>query len=327
MADRTIQSFGNSWTVRVKHLDKNQDLLYYKYEMSQRQYLNHYDNLKDKWSEKNKVLQKNLWEKHKEAFDWLSKHAKNAALGSLSSLVLLSANLTVSAPSAFNISTTQQFEKDLDKSTFLIYDLSHLLPDKIEPLSPSQEQTISQTLIRHFGIPITPVLQGKRLNVDYGYIGAEQHLARYPGDTMETHFDNNSTDQKLYGSSGMAPGLGAWRYFASSSAQMTEKDVMRERYYIAVQTFLSDGYNQNVKEYNDFFRFRKMLVVNPQNGKAVIAVIGDAGPGESTGKQFGGSPEVMKYLERVDGAQKGPVLIFFVDDPEDKIPLGPIRTQ
>jgi hypothetical protein len=59
----------------------------------------------------------------------------------------------------------------------------------------------------------------------------------------------------------------------------------------------------------------------------MVVVVGDAGPAEWTGKHLGGSPEVMKYLERVDGAQKGPVLYFFIDDPGDKIPLGPIEVK
>jgi hypothetical protein len=68
-------------------------------------------------------------------------------------------------------------------------------------------------------------------------------------------------------------------------------------------------------------------VVNPDNGKAVVAVIGDAGPAAWTGKHLGGSPEVMVYLERKDGRQRGPVLYFFVDDPDDTIPLGPIEIK
>ena len=68
-----------------------------------------------------------------------------------------------------------------------------------------------------------------------------------------------------------------------------------------------------------------MLVVNPENGKAVVAVIGDAGPAEWTGKHLGGSPEVMKYLERVDGSLRGPVLYFFIDEPNNNVPLGPIE--
>jgi len=55
----------------------------------------------------------------------------------------------------------------------------------------------------------------------------------------------------------------------------------------------------------------------------VVAAIADSGPAMFTGKSFGGSPEVMNYL---GGARykKGPVILFFVDDPEHKVPLGPV---
>lgn len=167
-------------------------------------------------------------------------------------------------------------------------------------------------------------LNGLRLNRSYGLIGAEQHLARYPGDSMATHFDNPEDSTKYY-SSGMAPGLGAWGYFTTSRAHMTPEDVAREKYYLAVQTFLAPDFNLRVAEYRDFFKFRKMLVVNPHNGKSVVAAVADAGPAEWTGKHLGGSPEVMKHLQRVDGRARGPVLYFFIDDPDDKIPLGPVE--
>lgn len=67
------------------------------------------------------------------------------------------------------------------------------------------------------------------------------------------------------------------------------------------------------------------VVVNPENGKALVADIGDAGPATFTHKHLGGSPEVMSYLERVDGAQVGPVVYFFINDPDNKVPLGPIN--
>jgi hypothetical protein len=123
----------------------------------------------------------------------------------------------------------------------------------------------------------------------------------------------------------MAPGLGAWRYFTDSSGTLTQRDIDREKYYIAVQTFLAPGFDSNPKDYTDFFKYRKMLVVNPQNGKSIVADIADAGPSPWTGKQLGGSPEIMNYLERFDGSQKGAVLYFFIDDPNDTIPLGPVN--
>ena len=172
---------------------------------------------------------------------------------------------------------------------------------------------------------VAPSVNGLRLNRSYGLIGAEQHLARYPGDNLPAHFDANMEEASKYRSSGVAPGLGAWGYFATSRTHLTDEDTQREKYYIAVQTFLAPDFNQKVVEYRDFFKFRKMLVVNPENGKAVVAVIGDAGPAEWTGKHLGGSPEVMKYLERVDGSLRGPVLYFFIDEPNNNVPLGPIE--
>ncbi|MCL4354702.1 hypothetical protein M1349_04535, partial [Patescibacteria group bacterium] len=191
---------------------------------------------------------------------------------------------------------------------------------------PEEEKIIGDILSREFGIKTAAELDGKRLNRSYGYIGQEQHLYRFPGDTLEGHMENED-DWKFSYDKGIAPGLGAYGYFAPSGGLLSEKDKMRERYYIAVQTFLAPGFQNDFKGYVDFFRFRKMLVVNPDNGKAVIADIGDAGPAEWTGKSLGGSPEVMHYLQRYDGAQKGPVLYFFIDDPEDKIPLGPINIK
>ena len=140
-------------------------------------------------------------------------------------------------------------------------------------------------------MPVTAELNGIRLNRSYGLIGAEQHLARYPGDTMASHFNtpNGPTPQdeiqRVY-SSGMAPGLGGWGYFARSASEMTQEESDREKYYIAVQSFLAPGFAERTGEYIRFFKFRKMLVVNPQNGKSMVVVIGDAGPGKSTGKHL-----------------------------------------
>ena len=70
-----------------------------------------------------------------------------------------------------------------------------------------------------------------------------------------------------------------------------------------------------------------MLVVNPLTGQAVVSDIADAGPAVWTGKHLGGSPEVMHFLGFADGPRKGAVLYFFINDLDDKIPLGPINLK
>lgn len=296
-------------------------------------YDSHYKYLSGKWRKRHAQLQKELWAKHGNSLNWLSNNYRQLVAGSLGGLMLLSSS-GINSSSFQSLANAQKpavpiIEKPkIDKKVFLISDLSKVLPSEVKSLTTEEEQKLSEILTRSFGFKVVPEILGKRLNRSYGLIGAEQHLSRFPGDTMNSHFDppaGGEDDAGAYWSSGMAPGLGAWGYFANSSNSLTDLDKMREKYYIAVQTFLAPDFYNRVAEYRDFFKYRKMLLVNPQNGKSIVADIGDAGPAEWTGKHLGGSPEVMKYLERVDGAEKGPVIYFFIDDQDDKIPLGPIN--
>ena len=288
----------------------------------------HYHKLRKRWTKRHRELQSKLYTTHGEALHWLGSNAKQLAIGSTAGLMLLhsASPLVASASQIQTPPQEQHVPPPIDKSIFLLNDLRQYLPVTVGPISGEQAQVLGDILSKYFHMDVEASINGIALNTVYGYIGAEQHLARYPGDTMASHFDNQS-DADTYWSSGMAPGLGAWGYFAPSKEQMTEEDVLREKYYIAVQTFLAPGYMEHTAEYNDFFKYHKMLVVNPENGKALVADIGDAGPAAWTGKQLGGSPEVMSYLERVDGAQKGPVLYYFINDPKDNIPLGPVSVQ
>jgi hypothetical protein len=283
----------------------------------------HYQQLSSRWKAKNQNLQRKLWGKHKDSLDWLSNNYRQLVSGSLGGLMLLTGQIS-SLISPTGVTNAQaSIVQKVDKKVFLISDLAGILPKDVRSLSAEEERNISDILSRAYGIEVAPELDGKRLNKSYGFIGAEQHLTRYPGDNLGSHFDLDE-DRKIYWQQGMAPGLGAWSYFAQSKENLTQTDKDREKYYIAVQTFLSKDFNSRFTEYRNFYKYRKMLVVNPNNGLAVVADIADAGPAVWTGKDLGGSPEVMHYLERVDGLLKGPVLYFFIKDPDDKIKLGPI---
>lgn len=255
--------------------------------------------------------------------EWMQQSSKHVVTGSLAGFLLL----TQPASTAILAQTIQPVptpvESTASNQSQMLEELSKTLPQQVEPLSSDTEDSIVKILEKHFNLPLSPALNSIRLNRNYGLIGKEQHLMRYPGDTINTHFA--TSEEAKFAPEGMAPGRGAWGYFADSREQMTAQDVQREKYYIAVPTFLSPTWRDNVKEHYAFFKYRKMLVVNPENGKAVVADIADAGPAEWTGKHLGGSPEVMDYLERQDGRARGPVLYFFIDDQNDTVPLGPIQ--
>lgn len=275
-----------------------------------------FEHLRKKWTARHAQSSQNL----------LEKHARHIAATSLGSLMLLSTpGLSIATVPA---QPAPQDEAKIigssSKNALLASELLDKLPKEVDKLSQEQDDAIVSLIKKDLGVEVKAEIDNKRLNRTYGVIGGEQHLYRYPGDTVFAQMPT-AQDWAMFGSAGMAPGLGAWGYFAPSKEAMTEEAAQKEKYYLAVQTFLSPGFSERVAEYRDFYKFRKMLVVNPKTGQAVVAVIGDAGPAEWTGKHLGGSPEVMQELGLAGGPRKGPVLYYFVDDPDNKIALGPIK--
>ncbi len=279
----------------------------------------HYEILRKKWTQKHRSLQAKLFGKHKEL-------GRQIMVGGLGGLMLIATPGAAMLSAPPHLLTSGQIDKELDTNAILAENLNKITPPQVRPLTEKEENKIGQLLSKDFGFSVSATLDGKRLNRSYGLIGGEQHLYRFPGDNLIKHADNLQ-EAIMYGPAGIAPGLGAWGFFESSESQFSEQDKMREKYYLAVQTFLAPGFSEHTAEYRDFFKYRKMLVVNPVTGQSVVAVIGDAGPAEWTGKHLGGSPEVMQALGLAGGPRKGPVLYFFIDDPGDKIPLGPVKAK
>lgn len=207
-------------------------------------------------------------------------------------------------------------EKDILPQKELIESLKNMLPEVVRPLARDEEKKIEEVIKNLTNIPAKAGLEGEHLNTSYGYIGAEQHLKRYPGDILENHGP--------YYKEGIAPGLGAWGYFSKSKSELNSDLIETEKWYAVVQTLYLPDWSKRQPYLRDWYKYRKVMIVNTKNGNAVVAAIADAGPAAWTGKHFGGSPEVMEYLGG-SRYKKGAVLLFFVDDPENKINLGPVK--
>ncbi|MDO8429022.1 MAG: hypothetical protein Q7S88_00130 [Candidatus Daviesbacteria bacterium] len=278
----------------------------------------HYEFLRKKWLGKHRAVSEKLLTTHGDT-------VRHLTLGGLGGLMLLTTPGMSVLPVTHNqvLVDNAHITKLSDSNTELAQKLDGVLPKEVRKLNQEEEGNVSKILSENFNLKTESEIQGIRLNRSYGLIGGEQHLYRYPGDSLNKHAES-ATEWAMFGGAGIAPGLGAWGYFTPSEAAFGEKDRLREKYYIAVQTFLAPGFAENVGRYRDFSKFRKMLLVNPKTGQGVVTVIGDAGPGEWTGKHLGGSPEVMHELSLAAGPRKGPVLYFFIDDPEDIVQLGPI---
>ncbi len=291
---------------------------------------NNYEHLKQQLQKRHQKIVRDFEQKQIGAVSWLA--AKNISLfdiyhtttrllttGTLAGTMLLTSNIKPPLNTTITTAQIQGLRAQLTSNEFhqrLVEELLPFLPSKIGKIGPEQEKRICTILEKYLGFPVCFKLDGNQLNYYYAWTGLEQHLYRYPGDSLSTHDDDQDA--------GIAPGLGAWGYFAPSKGAMTQEDYLREKYYVAVQTlYLPDWFTNSEYLYN-WYKYRKVIMVNPENGSACVAVVGDAGPANWTGKQFGGSPEIMKALDLKSGMQKGKVLLLFVNDPDNSIPLGPI---
>ncbi len=176
------------------------------------------------------------------------------------------------------------------------------------------EQQISEIL----GFEVATEIEGQRLNHSIGIMGGEQHLYRFPGDSLAQH--------DAYQEAGIAPNRGAFGWF-TEGGELTDKAIANEKYYFAVQTLYLPNWNTEHPTLKPWYKFRKMVVINPAERVAVVGVVGDAGPAAWVQKQFGGSPEIIREGKIWSPKSRGRVLLLFVDDPDDKIPLGPISLE
>lgn len=211
------------------------------------------------------------------------------------------------APLAHQI-TQEEHELIMEK-------MQNFVQKQIGHLDHDNELYLEQQLSDLLNFEVTAELDGHRLNHSLGVMGSEQHLRRFPTDTLDQH--------DAYPEAGIAPGRGAFGWF-TQNAQLTPQAIQNEKYYFAVQTLYLPDWNQNSSSLKAWYKFRKMVVINPFEKVAVVGVVGDAGPAMWVQKQFGGSPEVIREGKIWSKATRGRVILFFVDDAEDKIPLGPI---
>ena len=297
--------------------------------------------LKEAFARREKEVRERIRSKHAPHIEFLEKRGltlenlrnvttRKVALGAIAGSMVLNPLSAVQSqplptPDVQSHAALDQIVGVNDNQIVFANALKSVIPAGSENLTPSQEQVVSKVIAENLGVSAAAELAGYQLNRSFGLIGAEQHLLRYPGDSI---FDQLKTpaDFAMYGSSGLAPGLGAYGYFAPSKSALTPSEAADEKWYVVAQTFLAPGFAQNSNATAQFFKYRKFIVINPDTGQAVVGDLADAGPAEYTGKSFGGSPEVMNYLGYGGGPRKGRVIFFMVNDPQNKIPLGPVTS-
>jgi hypothetical protein len=289
---------------------------------------------------RSKDLATEFSEKHHDAVDFLNKKgihldqvllrgSRGALTGLAAGMVLLSSGLATDKNQQKPTTSKQQtlVAEDIvgevkgrvvvDKA--LVAAISKQLPKGAKQLRAEDEVVLTEQISKITGVKVTTELDGNKLNTNIGRIGLEQHLPRYSGETIHNHFDSSPVES-VYGRSGLTQNRGAFGYFAPNKFALTQTEVDQEKYYVVVQTFDIPGYKNNVAWYKN----RKVMIINPENGKAIVGDIADSGPAKWTGKSYGGSPELMDHLGMYRQSPKTPVLMFFIDESSGSVKLGPV---
>jgi hypothetical protein len=158
-------------------------------------------------------------------------------------------------------------------------------------------------------------LDGIPLPAYSGLVGREQHLClTMSQEPPATHYAISGTPAAAQ--NGMAwqeeggSGYGAWG---------KAPPVQDERYYVNMRWNYTDMHGQQILASKDWYYRKKLLVINPANGKRVIASIVEYGPALWTGRVSGLSPEAMLVL----GASTDDNLTYYWA-LDQNLPLGPI---
>lgn len=182
-------------------------------------------------------------------------------------------------------------------------------------LEEESELYLEQQLSDILGFDVTASIEGQKLLFSTGIMQALPHLKRSPTDTLENHTN--------YHEAGLGKNRSAFGWFTGGS-ELDQTAINREKYFISVPLYHHSNWNTHYSELKQWYKFRKIAVINPAERIAVIGVIGDIGPNTYTRHQFGGSPELIHAGKIWSPKSAGKVLVLFLNDPENKIESGPI---
>jgi len=167
----------------------------------------------------------------------------------------------------------------------------------------------------YYQIGGSKTVDGIPLPANSGKVGREQHLClTMSQEPPATHYAVSGTPAGAQ--NGMAwqesggPGYGAWG---------KAPPVDDERYYICMRWNYTDLHGQPVLASKDWYYRKRVLVINPANGRKVVASIVEYGPAPWTGRVSGLSPEAMLAL----GAETDNNLIYYWA-LDQSLPPGPI---
>jgi len=150
-----------------------------------------------------------------------------------------------------------------------------------------------------------------------GVMAGLPHLKRSPNDQLANH--------QTVLEAGFKEKRSFYGWFNAN--QLTADDILAEKYYLSLPINLTSAWLDQPQVTAEWFKHRKLIVLNPLRELAVVAVMADIGPYNPIRAQFGGSPEIIRAAEVWHPENKGRVVVFFVEDSKNEVPLGVINLK
>lgn len=176
------------------------------------------------------------------------------------------------------------------------------------------EQQLSELL----GFSVTGSLENQVVPYHTGTIQALPHLKRFPHDTLDLH--------ERYVEAGLAEHRSIFGWFMTGST-LSAEDEMRERYFVSLPFTCQTEWQTHPQATSQWYKYRKVVVINPFDARAVVACVADATASSTLQYQLGGSPELIREGLFWSPAAVGRACTLFVDDPTNQIRLGPINLR
>lgn len=215
-------------------------------------------------------------------------------------------------------STTLLTTISIEEHQSVLEKMKELLEYPAGQLDQQSELYLEQQLSDIVGFEVTNELENQRMLYTTGKVKALPHLKRHPQDVASAH--------TKYTYAGMQEKRSSFGWFMDQGT-VTDTLSQVEKYYMSLQLYYLPQWQQDHKQLKTWYKHRKLLVINPYDQLAVVCAVGSIGPSIPFKYQFGASPETILEGKLWSREARGRALVLFVDDPTNKVPLGPVSLQ
>ncbi|MBU0978601.1 MAG: hypothetical protein ABIJ03_00745 [Patescibacteria group bacterium] len=167
-----------------------------------------------------------------------------------------------------------------------------------------------QQLSDMMGLTVTAELENYRLPYTIAHAQALPHYPTHPNDQLSAHQLEEA-------------GLSQSR---STFGWLTDKDktYQHEAFGVAIPLHKLPDWSTRRSEYLAWFKYRKVVLINPARQKAAVGLITQVGPAHVQRFQVGLSPELIRATQAWHPDSKGKMIILLLDEAGGKSKLGPV---